>query len=199
MSRVFLDVGAHEGQTLEEVTRDYYGFDQIFSYEPMPEQFARLTDLYGSNPRVTLCNYGLLDVTDSAPVYGTNERMEASVYSDKADADAGVVTICDFRQASVALGEVVELDDTAIMKLNCEGAEVRILADLISSGAIHLLDEILIDFDIRKVLGRESDAADTIANLASIGFDRYVLSEQVMVGHTHQERTANWLQKWRLK
>lgn len=36
--RIFLDVGAHDGQTLAEVLKPEYRFDRVYAFEPMPAQ-----------------------------------------------------------------------------------------------------------------------------------------------------------------
>lgn len=68
--RVFLDVGSHDGQTLEAVTGLRDGFDLIHAFEPAPAQYDTLTALYGHHPQVVLHNYGLADRTGRAPLYG---------------------------------------------------------------------------------------------------------------------------------
>lgn len=193
---VFVDVGAHEGQTLEEVDNGSYLFDRILALEPMPAQYAKLV-AHGWSDRVTLFPFGLLDTTGTFNVYGNNDIMESSVYAEKRDADATVVTPCLFEQASLFLDHELGPDDVVVMKLNCEGAEVPILHDLVTTGAIHQLKEVMIDFDIRKVTGREGDEQVVLARMAEVGFRRWVLSEQVMIGATHQQRIGHWLVDWR--
>lgn len=188
---IFLDVGAHDGQTLEEVTKPTYRFDHVHAFEPMPTQFGHLVERFGDAPNVSLHNYGLLDGPASLPVYGSNDGMEASVYATKRDVDATIVTECAFRSASSFFLACVPEPSTAIVKLNCEGAEIRILNDLIDSGEIWKVAHALIDFDIRKVAGSEDEEAVVLERLARIGFDRFVT--EFPSGATHQDRIANWL------
>lgn len=181
---VFLDVGAHDGQTLEAVID--LDFELIYAFEPMPKQYATLVERF-KRPNVALCNFGLSDFTGESLVYGTNDEMEASMYPQKNDVDSRVVTVCDFVRASEFFEE---LPDGLIVKLNCEGAEVAILDDLIDSGQIWKIASVLIDFDIRKVLGEEHLEERTLKRLAEIGFDRYC---DWPPGNTHQDRIRAWL------
>lgn len=190
MSRIFLDVGAHEGQTLEEVIDPVYGFSRILAFEPMPRQFSVLKSREWP-ATVELLNFGLSDHDGVATLYGQNDGMEASIYPTKKDVDASVKTDVSLRRASTFVDELP--DGTIVMKLNCEGAEVPILLDLISTGMIWKLAEIMIDFDIRKVEGFEGEERTIRSKLSEIGFDRFSLCEEVMVGPTHQERIRNWL------
>lgn len=192
MRLVFLDVGAHDGQTLEEVTKAEYGFDHIVAFEPMPQQFAHLIERFGCDSRVHLCRYGLSDVSSWSVLYGTNDAMEASIYAEKRDADQSVVTSCEFVAASEIVGGL-PADCVTIMKLNCEGAEIPILNNLVDTGAIFRLHNVMIDFDIRKVPGREHEEAKILERFREIGFSSFSLSDEVMQGPTHQDRIANWL------
>lgn len=188
--RIFLDVGSHTGQTLEEVTRPQYGF-KVYGFEPMPVQYQALVAAFDDKPNVILLNYGLSDKSCDKTLYGDNSQMEASVFSNKYDVDYNVQTVCKFVQASGFLRAIQAKDVT--LKLNCEGAEVEILDDLIRSGEIWSVGNLMIDFDIRKVPGGEREAKRVLKELDGIGYDRYHLSENVMHGPTHQARIANWL------
>ena len=42
MKKIFLDIGSHIGQTLEEVEQDYYNFDEIHSFEPSSQNYDTL-------------------------------------------------------------------------------------------------------------------------------------------------------------
>ena len=152
--RVFLDVGGHDGQTLEEVMRPVYAFDQIYCFEPMPLQFANLTRRFSEVmkcPKLLLCNYGILDTNGNLPVYGTNSNMGASIYDTKIDIEKGVVTECRFVRASDFFRENVKDGDFVLMKLNCEGSECRIINDLIESKEIWKVTGVMVDFDVRKI------------------------------------------------
>lgn len=188
---IFLDVGAHEGQTLEEVTKEKYGFE-VYAYEPMPYQYMVLQARFGDNPHVKLFNCGLADEDTYAPLYGDNKAMDATMFKEKRDTPHPEhVTLCRFVNASDVFRSLPEGE--LIVKLNCEGAEVAILDSLVHTGMIHRALEIMIDFDIRKVDGQEGEEARITDLLHWAGFDRYSLAEQVMRGATHQERIAHWL------
>jgi FkbM family methyltransferase len=191
--RIFLDVGAHEGQTLEEVVCGTYAFDLVYAFEPMPEQFARLEETYGNMPGVILCNYGLSDVTGEVAVYGNNENFGASIFPLKIDVDGSVSTLCQMVSASQFFAENLPDGATVVMKLNCEGAEVPIIADLINSGEIERVSNMMIDFDVRKIPNMRLSEGSILRRLRFINFDRFMLCEWVMVGETHRKRIANWL------
>ena len=185
---IFLDVGGHDGQTLEELVKPGWPFTAVHSFEPMPDQFATLTERFGD--RVECHNFGLLDRTGIVDVYGDNANMGSSVYADKVDVNAETVTACQMVRASEWFADhVVE----AAVKLNCEGSEVPILLDLCDSGEIHKVAAMMIDFDVRKIPSAKGGENEAIRRLADVGFDRFVLCEDSMHGDTHQDRTRAWL------
>lgn len=192
---IFLDIGSHNGQTLEEVTDPKYGFDLICAFEPMPEQYMILGERFGLLPNVELCNFGLSDRTERMPVYGANTICEASVYATKADVDSSVVTECDFMEATRFFRGRVPKDETVIVKMNCEGSEVPILNNLMDSGEIWKITAMTFDLDILRCAGHEHEADELLARMASIGFDRYQISGEAFIQGTHREKIAEWLGK----
>lgn len=191
--RVFLDIGAYEGETVEAVIG--MGFDQVYAFEPMPTQFAELARRFGNRPDVTLLNYGLSDMTCDRPVYGSNEHYEASVYPEAPQIDDQIVTRCSFVKATDWFRDNLEPGDRVVAKVNCEGSEVDILDDLIESGEIWTLEAVTICFDINRFEGREHRETQTRNSLATIGFDipRWHLFGAAQ-GETHQDRIRDWLQ-----
>lgn len=190
---IFLDVGAHDGQTLEEVTQPRYDFERIYAFEPMPAQYETVRRRFGVDPRVKILNCGLAGVSGPLKVYGTNERLEASVYPDKSDVDTTTVTVCDFVEASWFFELHIPDVESAVMKLNCEGAEVAIMNNLIDTGQVWKLKHVAIDFDVRKIPGMEHLEGDLIDRMHYVGFDRWGDVDDLMTGHVHQERIRSWL------
>ena len=87
--RIFLDVGTHEGQTLEEVTKPRWEFDKVVGFEPMEPQRRIAEDAF---PSVAVMPFGLSDKTGMGTLYGDNSHMEASVFATHRDADPSITT-----------------------------------------------------------------------------------------------------------
>lgn len=189
---IFIDVGGYEGETLQEVIKPRWEFTKIYCLEPMPRQFEVLVQRYSNLDNVELLEYGLSDTTGSAIIYGDNNIMEASIYADKRDVNNAFETVCWFVEASDFVNSLPE-DEEIIMKLNCEGAETIILQNLIDTGTIWRLKNVMIDFDVRKIPSMQWAEEHIMSELMRIGFTRYSLCDEVMHGHTHQDRIANWL------
>lgn len=190
---IFLDVGSHNGQTLAEVTKDIYDFSEIHAFEPMPNEYTAIRLAYGRIPSLKLHNYGLADFTGPSLIYGTNAICEASMYPTKVDVDATVITECNFMRASMFFTTLP--DEPIVVKMNCEGAEIPILTDLILSGEISRITHLTVDFDILRVQGHEGEADPIIDELHKIETLQWRISGDHFHGDTHQEKIANWLRE----
>lgn len=196
---IFLDVGSHSGQTLEEVIRDNYRFDVIHCFEPMPGEYERLREKFRTCPageKIIFHNYGLLDRTGSLDLYGNNTDMGASIFSNKNRMQGREKsTTCQFVRASEFFAENIKEDDLVVMKLNVEGSECIILNDLLDSGECFKIDNVMIDFDIRKVPDKQNDEMVLLERFKREGFHNYSLCDDVMKGKgkTHQKRIRSWL------
>ena len=189
---VFMDCGTHDGQSCAEATKDLYGFAKIFGFEPMPKQWANISSTYRDDPRCTFFNHGLLDHTGTVDIYGSNDICEASIYPTKRDVNPAVVTPCAMVEASEWFRQYIRDEDRNIFKLNCEGAEIPILHNLIDSGEIWKIDHIMLDFDCRYIDGNQHLEAEMLDRLRSIGFNRYTLADDNPY-LTHLQKMAHWL------
>lgn len=195
--RIFLDVGGHVGQTLNEIVSGKYDFDEIYCFEPMPREYEELVKRFGNDilkDKLKLVNYGLLDKTEERNIYGTNNDMGASIYQEKYDLDNKYMsTLCSFVEASEFFKNNISHDDLVTVKLNCEGSEILILDNLLKSKEIFKIDNVMIDFDIRKVIGRQHESEILLQQFKENNFTNYCLEYEVMVGNSHENRIANWI------
>ena len=103
------------------------------------------------------------------------------------------MTKCAFVRASEFFAEHIAADDLVVMKLNCEGSECDIMNDLIDTGEVSKIDDVMIDFDVRKYPNHAHEEPALMQRMADTGFDNFSLCEKVMRGKGHQGRLANWL------
>lgn len=190
---IFLDVGGHEGQSLKEVLKPDYRFDVIHCFEPQAECYKTIKRNFQAylGSKLVLHNFGLADFDGKQNLYG--EGVGASIFADKHDINANQVQTCRFVSASSFFNKHINKDALVVMKLNCEGGEVLILRDLINSGHIHSLRNVMIDFDIRKVPSKTHYQEAIINKLNEVGFNSYSLHTEFMVGITHQKSIRWWL------
>ena len=176
METIFLDVGGHIGETLDEVLSSGYHFHRVYCFEPQKKCYDLLVVNYKSfvdSGKLIVRNYGLSNCNEDKPLYG--DGIGASMFSDKVDIDNSDVEVSHFIAASDFLISELDKNNRIIMKLNCEGAEALILDDLIKTGYIHWLDSVRIDFNIRKIPSQRHKEKSIIADLENANFDSFSL------------------------
>jgi len=193
---IFLDVGGHAGETLDEVLKPIWKFDKIISFEPHPEFHALLMNKYSSqvqSGRLEVVKAAFSNKDGTAKLYGGNRKGEASLFAEKDGVDSSECTQIKTLSASTYIRTQLEPTDLIVAKLNCEGGEVLIVEDLLQADCIDAVHFMMIDFDIRKVKGGKPRAKEMIRRLNASGFHRWILAETAMVGPSHQDRIRNWL------
>lgn len=191
---IFLDIGAHWGETLEEVLSPVWRFDAVYAFEPDPEAVRIIAQKFAADlasGKLVLIPAALSDQDGEAELFGGNEGGGASLYAEKSNIDAAKHARVKLIQSSAFFRDHFSADDVIIAKLNCEGGEVNILNDLSKSGEIQKIARAVVDFDIRKVRGKRGLARATIQTMRAAGFDRFLLTEDVMVGPDARARTRN--------
>jgi FkbM family methyltransferase len=166
--RIFLDVGAHDGETLDVALDPKWGFDRIDSFEPASTRLKTLRKF--RHKRLAIHDFGLSSQTKNTTLYGAG-LLGGSIYSEKNYLDAKATSYKEeikLQSASEWLTKNTSADDEVFLKLNCEGSEADILENLISEQLIFRVKSIYVDFDIRKVLGqahRQKEIEDKLRSL----------------------------------
>jgi FkbM family methyltransferase len=195
--KIFLDVGSHSGQTLEEVVHKRYLFDVIHCFEPMPAEYNRMVERFKTaalKRRIELHNYGLLDRTCTLDLHGTNIDKGSSIFPNKERMKGREQkTPCQFKRAADFFAQNIDKNDLVVMKLNVEGSECIIMNDLLDTNECDKIDNVMIDFDIRKVPDKLDDEMLLLDRFNKEGFENYSLCDDVMVGSNHQKRIRHWL------
>ena len=186
--RVFLDVGAHNGQTLEAVKPAEFEFDQIVCFEPAPQCWSALQAL--ADDRVRIEYFGLWNRTENKPLYQPGTMGAGMWKKDGGKSDR--TEVCSFVQASLWTKLYIRRGDTVFLKLNCEGAECDIVDDLLDSGEFEKISHLMIDFDVRKIESMKHRQAEVMERLKPYPFPR-VASKESRLGATHAERIQHWL------
>jgi FkbM family methyltransferase len=192
---VFLDVGAHHGQSAEVALGNLFRFDRVISYEPDPACAQVIRTKFPSQVdagRLTVVEGALGGRAETRVLHGSNDGGGASML----DAAAGSVSVaCRVYDVAEALEELAREPVAIFMKLNCEGAEVEILDRLCDARAASSVRGIMADFDIVKYRGGYFEKKRILARCKAAGLP-VLLSEDVMVGRSHAERLRNWLSRY---
>lgn len=183
--RVFLDVGAHIGQTLAAAKR--WNFDRIVCFEPATQHLPALEAL--ADERTSIRSFGLLDRTVDLPLYNVGGQG-ASLWKRPERSKAS--EMCSFVRASDWLNDQVPGCEVW-MKLNVEGAELDILTDLMDTGAIRRINYLLVMWDARKIPEIAPRMEEVRARLATYTRPIVTDSRDIPDAKTREERIDGWL------
>ena len=124
--RVFLDVGAHVGESLLPAMDPRYRFDRIVCFEPVQACCAVLVRL--ADGRVEICHFGL-GMKSGQQVIHDPGSLGASFHHE--GSSQGRSETVEIRRASDWFRDKLAEDDDVFLKLNCEGSECDIIEDLL--------------------------------------------------------------------
>jgi len=185
--RIFLDIGAHVGETLTVAVDPKWGFDRIYAFEPAPQCWTALEQL--ADERVEVLRFGLWSQDAEVDLYDAGS-IGASVFAEKGN--SSVSTTARMVDAAQWFGANLSSGDEVIAKMNCEGAECEVLDHLVATGEILKLDALLVHFDVRKVPGLEYKERETRKRLERLGVP-YRAADDICFGRNVGEKTTNWL------
>jgi len=189
-NKIFLDVGAHTGETLAIALGDKYGFDKIYCFEPVAECCDVIRNL--KNNRVEVCEYGLWNENSTGKIYNAKSKG-ASLFKDKFRVEVSSRDI-KLVKASEWFDQNLKTEDTIYLKLNCEGSECVILDDLINSGEYKKIDVLMVDFDVRKIPSQKHLMNKMKAKLNKLNIPKIFYVDEYNLGRgTHSYFTHFWL------
>jgi FkbM family methyltransferase len=126
--KIFVDVGAHFGQSSLKALNYKFGFDLVIAYEPSKRAQKRLARIKDSRLRIK--PFALGGESGQALLYGTG-FLGASLFPDKVGIVEPTQTeSIDVKTAHQELGEFLIEGNSVWLKMNCEGSELAILRDL---------------------------------------------------------------------
>ncbi|MFI5914797.1 FkbM family methyltransferase [Dactylosporangium sp. NPDC051541] len=148
--KLFLDVGAHHGQTADIALDPRWGFDTVHAFEPASSCQNILRGY--RHRRLHIHKFALSNRSGRTALFGAG-LLGASVYADKRRLDpagAGLEDI-DLRSAAAWFLSHLSPDDDIYLKLNCAGSECDVLEDLLDAGLAGWVRAVYVDFDVRGI------------------------------------------------
>lgn len=151
--RILWDIGMNVGFASLFFARDEC-FEAVFGYEPFPETFQQAQRHFALNPefssKITAVNKGLGDTEEILSVrYNTEIRGSLSTFSDLSPgALDGHRETVEIEDAASALRRILAQypDREIIVKMDCEGAEYKILPALHQAGLLPAITALMIEW-----------------------------------------------------
>jgi FkbM family methyltransferase len=165
-----IDLGAHVGTASIEFS---HRAGRVYAFEPHPGIFAMLRANVARYPRIVPIEKAVSAETGTAHLYFEEPDRKSRTFegstlvTDKSNisyehaVEVQTVSLADF---------VLSLDgDVALIKMDVEGAEYRILAPLLESPAIHRIRRIYVEDHCDRVAGLAAERAAVEARAAELG------------------------------
>ena len=185
--KIFLDIGAWNGDTAKSILSSKYTFDKIYCFEPQLDLCEDIRKI--DNPKIVIEEFGLWNKNCRTLVYMYAHKRGrindgASVYEDKIPVEKKSVEV-QMIKASEWFAENINDDDYVVLKINCEGAECDILEDLMDSEEFKKVDALIIDFDVRKIPSQKHREAELTNRLKNYNIPMYIIkvSDQFQFGY----------------
>lgn len=138
---IVFDVGMYKGFWANEISRRYNPF--IFGFEPINLFYKIVKEKFEFNYKIKIYNYGLGDRNRQDIIFVN--RDSSSLFREGVSPKS--ITIKDIFEILVSFN----LEKIDLLALNCEGSEYEILQRLLSTGDIHKIKKLFIQFHfIRK-------------------------------------------------
>jgi len=190
--KLFLDVGAHHGETARVALEPEFGFDRVCCFDPDPCSWGYLEQLMRDDARVQAYPFGLWNQNLTVPIYGTG-RVGCTLFADKPVGRRDRVGEGVFVKASDWFASNVQDGDYVIGKCNCEGAECAILDNLMDYGWLSKFHALYVDFDVRKIPSQQHRQAEVLARILRQHPIPLIVGPEDIPGLTHQENVRHWL------
>jgi FkbM family methyltransferase len=179
MSKIFLDLGLHNGQTLKIAMDKYPEMDKYIGVEPVPSLYQIAVKSLPQETYVVLYNFALDDLKGKPRDFTTfyedmnkhNNKLGSSLLPDK--------TIKQKKAIEVSVVDVnyffkqnFKNDDEVILKIDVEGKEYDIFDALIESGELkRVVKKIYAEWHFHKVKSISKERHDTIVmKLNKLGY-----------------------------
>ena len=143
---VFIDVGAHRGEALEEALRPIYGIDKFLIIEPSTQGFNKIKTF--KDRRLEIFNFAVLDVETKMNLYAAGS-VGGGIYQDKVRHWEYTESVMVKKFSDFVLKNT-NPEDEIFIKINAEGSEYKILKDLLFVKD-RKIKSILLSIDIDKV------------------------------------------------
>jgi FkbM family methyltransferase len=153
MRKIFIDCGAHCGESILRA-KQQFGYDtQVISFEAVPKLANELANIYVNDPSVQVCN---------AAVYITDGTIDINICQVFTDGSSILTTLNDNHKASKVTVPCFDLsswitntfdsNDYIILKLDIEGAEYDVLQKLIDDKTINLINELWGEWHVGHII-----------------------------------------------
>ena len=171
---VLIDIGAHYGETLDEVLKPQYSFERIICIEPSIIAIKKLEKF--RDTRIQIEKWAAWD-SDGELVLHSAGSIGGSLFSDKriSSNNYEVIKTFDFK---LFFEKTIVPNDQVYIKINVEGAEIKILKRIFECYNKNQIKSILLSIDAIKIPSLQNEIEDLHALLNKFDFPIRVRQEK---------------------
>ena len=169
-NRIFIDLGANKGSSIDWCEEHYENDCLIYAFEPNPVLFQNLVSKYSD--RVMIFNYAAWTRNEKKKLRIAENDISSTFYKHVSIVNAIFVNAIDF---STWLRDTMINGDVITLKMNIEGAEFPVLMKMIEDRTINLIGELYYQFHPNM---KPKPAVNSAKNLIDIIESRGILCQK---------------------
>ena len=177
--KVFIDLGAYDGDTIEKAMKLFPDMDYYYGFEPYSANFNALQKKLGKDKRVKLYKVAVGVKTGKQRLYSLSykyfalhgKQVGASLIKEKSNINNDTYSIVKVINFSKFLKYTFKKDDLIILKVDIEGMEYELLNHLIETGMIEYINEIYCEWHHHKMPSYDDIHKQTIEKLQKLGYN----------------------------
>ena len=188
--KIFIDLGAYNGDTLKGALKLYKNFDIFYAFEPLPENFEKLDKTFGNAARVVLLN-AAADVEEGEKKFylaNNSKKLGGSLCSDKSNCFKDKTELVKTVDISKFIMDKFTPKDKIILKMDVEGKEYDILEKMIKDGSIRYINRLFCEWHYKRLSSMEDRHENTIKRLNKLGFR--------LTGENKRDEFRHVLKRW---
>ena len=181
MAKIFIDVGASDGGTLQRGLKRFPDFDSYYGFEPSPYFIPILLERFKDNPKVHIVDKGadienkasvklyLPALVDERPHYNASGSMFDTKYNISKEHFVLISTI-DFPKFVV---DNFNVNDYIVLKMNAEGIEYPIFEGMIRNKTMSYFKVVYCEFHCTKISYPEDKHKRVVRRIRRLGISFY--------------------------
>lgn len=170
--KVFIDLGAYIGDTLEMALKEYRSFDRFYAFEPLSKNFRILKDKFSNSDKIFLINAAADIITGKSRLYIGDEFGDqgSSLCENKINVFKDKTELVNTIDISKFLRDNFDPKDKIILKMDVEGKEYDIFEKMIEDGSMQYINKIFCEWHYDRINISKEKHDKIVDRLNKLGF-----------------------------
>jgi FkbM family methyltransferase len=171
--KIFIDLGAFDGDTIDIAIKKYKKLGEIHAFEPLTENFDKLRKKFDGKQNVLLINAAACTADGEGKLFlgkdwgdtgGSLCDNKSTCYKDRFEN----VKMLDFSKYVL---EHFDNNDKKILKIDIEGKEYELLEKMMQDGSLQCIDELFCEWHFNRIGLAYEKHLECVKHLRSLGFN----------------------------